>query len=68
MTDQNQTQTTHSPRHVAYHVRESALSKGFWNRVGVAWTNKDGGFTIQLDSLPLDGRIVCQLADKKTAE
>ena len=68
MTDQTQTQTTRSPSHVAYHVRESAQAKGFWNRVGVAWTNKDGGFTIQLDSLPLDGRIVCQPADKKAAE
>ncbi len=54
-----------SPTHVAYQVRESSNGKGFWNRIGVAWTNKDGGITIQLDCLPLDGRIVCQPADKK---
>ena len=53
-----------SPSHIAYHVRDSQSGKGFWNRVGVAWTNKDGGFTVQLDCLPLDGRIVCQPADK----
>ena len=57
-----------SPSHVAYHVRDGGSGKGFWNRVGVAWTNRDGGFTVQLDALPLDGRIVCQPADKKPAE
>ncbi len=59
------TNSSRSPSHVAYQVRESGKGKAFWNRVGVAWANKDGGFTVHLDSLPLDGRIVCQPADKK---
>jgi hypothetical protein len=59
-----QNNASRSPSHVAYHVRPGT-GKGFWNRVGVAWTNRDGGFTVQLDTLPLDGRIVCQPADKK---
>jgi hypothetical protein len=66
MTD-NSTETKpagKAPSHVAWHVRDSGNGKGYWNRVGVAWTNKDGGFTVQLDSVPLDGRIVCQPADK----
>jgi hypothetical protein len=54
-----------SPSHVAWHVRESGNGKSYWTRVGVAWTNKDGGFTVQLDCVPLDGRLVCQPADKK---
>ena len=57
-----------APSHVAYQVRDTGQGKSFWNRVGVAWTNRDGGFTVQLDALPLDGRVVCQPADKKPAE
>jgi len=57
--------TGKSPSHVAYHVRETGNGKGYWNRIGVAWTNKDGGFTVQLESVPLDGRVICQPADKK---
>jgi hypothetical protein len=53
-----------SPSHVAWHVRESGNGKSFWTRIGAAWTNKDGGFTVQLDCVPLDGRLVCQPADK----
>lgn len=52
------------PSHNAYHVRETSGGKSFWNRLGVAWTNKNGGFTLQLECVPLDGRIVCQPADK----
>ncbi len=54
-----------APSHVAYQVRDTGNGKSFWNRVGVAWSNKDGGFTVQLESVPLDGRIVCTPADKK---
>ena len=54
------------PSHVAYQVREIGNGKNFWNRVGVAWSNKNGGLTIQLESVPLDGRIVCQPADNPT--
>ena len=66
MTEETQpeTKTGKSPSHVAYHVREGG-GKSFWNRVGVAWSNRDGGFTVQLECVPLDGRIVCQPADKK---
>lgn len=52
------------PSHIAYHVRDTGNSKSFWNRVGVAWSNKNGGLTVQLESVPLDGRVVCQPADK----
>jgi len=32
--------------------------KTFWSRVGSAWQRDDGGFSIQLDSLPLTGKIL----------
>lgn len=33
--------------------------KGFWTRIGAMFPHEDGeGFTVVLDALPLDGRIV----------
>ena len=48
------------PAFYAYQVRDGGGGKSYWNRVGAAWANRDGGFTLQLESVPLDGRIVCQ--------
>lgn len=66
MTTETTTATSSSkkPSHIAYHVRDTGNGKSFWNRVGVAWSNKNGGLTVQLESVPLDGRVVCQPADK----
>ena len=55
------------PSHIAYHIKEANNGKSFWNRIGAAWTNKNGGFTVQLECVPLDGRIVCNPADKSDA-
>ena len=69
MTTEPQLPSTRTPSHVAYSVRDAGPGKkGFWNRVGVAWTNRDGSLTVQLDLIPLDGRIVCQPAADKPAE
>jgi hypothetical protein len=56
-----------SPSHVAYQVRDREGGKGFWTRIGAAWAHNDGqGFSIQLDSVPLDGKITLRIAtDKK---
>ena len=65
----SQNKNSNGPRNkptlYAYHVRESGNGSGFWNRIGAVWPNKGGGFTIQLDCIPLDGRIVCQPPKKK---
>ena len=54
------------PSHVAYQVRDIGNSKkSYWNRIGVAWTTKGNGFSIQLESVPLDGRIILRLNDIK---
>jgi hypothetical protein len=39
-------------------VRDGKDGQSFWDRVGIAWSNRDGGFTVQLHSIPLDGRVV----------
>jgi hypothetical protein len=46
------------PSLIAYQVQEGKDDQSYWNRIGAAWSNRDGGFTIQLRSVPLDGRIV----------
>jgi len=56
-----------SPSHIAYQVRDRKEQTGIWTRIGAAWPQKDGkGFNIQLDAVPLDGRITLRIAtDKK---
>jgi hypothetical protein len=31
--------------------------KTFWTKIGAAFTNKDGSITVQLDALPVSGRL-----------
>ena len=48
-----------SPSLIAYTVRDGKDEQtSYWDRIGVAWANRDGGFTVQLHAIPLDGRIV----------
>ncbi len=54
---------SNKPTLIAYSVKERGHgrnSKPYWIRIGGAWPFESGapGFTIQLDALPLDGRIV----------
>lgn len=54
-----------APSHIAYQVRDRG-DKSFWTRIGVAWQNGDGkGFNIQLEAVPLDGRITLRVATEK---
>ena len=65
MTTETTATESKSPTHVAYHVREGK-DKGFWTRIGVAWQHKDGkGFNIQIETVPLDGRITLRVASDK---
>lgn len=68
MTDSTNNQSTASktPSHVAYQVRDREGGKGFWTRIGGAWAHADGkGFNIQIETVPLDGRIVIRVASDK---
>ena len=65
MSDGNAT-ASKSPSHTAYQVRDREGKKGFWTRIGSAWAHQDGnGFNIQLDVVPLDGRITLRVATEK---
>ena len=69
MTEVTQTQpsTSKTPSHIAYHVRERAGGgDSFWTRIGSAWQHADGqGFNIQIETVPLDGRITLRIPSEK---
>ena len=48
------------PTLIAYSVKDRGQDqKAIWTRIGAAWPHGSGsGMSIQLDVLPIDGRIV----------
>ena len=69
MTDstENQTAASKTPTHIVYHVRETEDGKGFWTRIGAAWPHNDGkGFNVQIQIVPLDGRITLRIPSEKS--
>jgi hypothetical protein len=66
MTDTKTQPASKAPSHVAYHVRNREGGEGFWTRIGGAWPHVDGnGFNIQIETVPLDGRITLRVASEK---
>lgn len=63
MTATPTTTTSKQPTHIAYHVRDSkGGGKGFWALIGSAWAHADGkGISVQIESVPLDGRITLRI-------
>ncbi len=51
---------SNKPSFIAYAVRQRGEGeKANWTAIGVAWAHKKGGgFNIELEATPLDGRIV----------
>ena len=55
------TQAQNAPEYLAWHVTEKG-EKSYWNKVGAASSHKDGkGYTLQLETCPINGRIVLRL-------
>ena len=51
--------TPRKPSLIAYSVKLNGEDEAIWTRIGAAWPHRKGpGFSIQLDALPLEGRIV----------
>ncbi len=68
MTDTTKNQAVDSkvPTYIAYQVRDREGQKGFFTHIGAAWPHKDGkGFTIRIETVPLDGRITLRVASEK---
>jgi len=38
-------------------VEDKQRGKSFWNRVGVAFQNRDGSLNLKLDALPVNGTL-----------
>ena len=55
------------PSMIAWQVRDGKDDESYWDRVGVAWQNRDGGYTVQLHSVPLSGRIVLRKPEHQLA-
>jgi hypothetical protein len=68
MTDSNEPKiaTSRTPSHFAYNVRNGEGDDNYWIRIGSAWAHADGnGFSIQLETVPLDGRIARRVPSEK---
>ena len=55
------TENTKKPSHRIFIVRsyeKDGVEKGHWTEIGAAFANKHGGFNIQLNATPVDGRCV----------
>ena len=58
-----------TPTHTCFTVRDRGDDrKPFWMAIGSAWTNRDGSFNLQLDALPVDGKITVRPRKKRDAE
>lgn len=61
-------QAPNAPDYLAWHVTQKG-EKSFWNKVGAAWAHKDGkGYTLQMETCPINGRIVLRLPLEDTSE
>ncbi len=57
------------PSHIAYQVRDGEQDKSYFNKIGAAWEHKDGqGYNIQLDSVPVDGRVTLRTPMERLEE
>ncbi|AHB48057.1 hypothetical protein W911_06100 [Hyphomicrobium nitrativorans NL23] len=57
------------PSHIAYQVREGDDNKSYFNRIGAVWQHKDGeGFNMQLDSVPVDGKVTVRSVQDRIQE
>ncbi|MCB1807750.1 MAG: hypothetical protein KDJ99_22120 [Candidatus Competibacteraceae bacterium] len=54
------TDSKKAPDYIAYTIKALGEKRSKWVEVGVAFTNKSerGGFTLYLDALPVDGKLV----------
>jgi len=56
--DDNFTEDTPKlPSHYAYNVEKGTDNKNHWQKIGAAWPAKNGGLSLQLNAMPLDGRV-----------
>ena len=58
--------SSNSPSHVVYTIRDRGpKQKGFWVRIGSAWSNKDGSLNVILDAYPTNGTLHIRVPNEK---
>ena len=63
---QTTTKNPKAPTHFALQVRNRDGQNAIWTRIGSAWPHADGsGFNIQLDAVPVDGKITLRIPTEK---
>ena len=63
----NQSAASKAPSHFAFHVRDRKDGDAIWTRIGSAWQHADRkGFNIQIETVPLDGRISLRVPSEKS--
>mgnify|MGYP000897048542 CR=1 FL=1 len=66
MNDSTNQKRGNPPTHTAYHVRGEGKD-AFWTRIGSAWQHSDNqGFNIQVETVPLNGRIVLRIPSESS--
>lgn len=67
MSDTNTNRTANAPSHRLFNVAGDG-DNARWTDIGVAWATKDGkAFTLALNAMPLNGRIVMRLNEDRPA-
>jgi hypothetical protein len=65
MNTDKQTNSVNTPSHIAYKISKGG-EKSYWTRIGIAFAHKDEkGFSLLLESLPIDGKITLRIAEEK---
>lgn len=49
--------TSKQPELLAYAVEERE-GKSYYSKIGAAWPTQNGGFSVRLKALPIDGKLV----------
>lgn len=57
MSDSSDENKSRLPSYIAYSVEEGSNDKNHWHKIGAAWPTKEGGLSLQLNALPINGRI-----------
>jgi len=52
------------PSHIAYSIENGKGEKAHWNKISAAWPTKDGGVSLKLSALPVDGHVNLRLRDE----
>lgn len=68
MSDTNANRAKNAPSHRLFNVTGDG-DTARWTDIGVAWATKDNkGFTLALNAIPVNGRIVMRVNEEKPAK